>query len=70
MELTWFDGLAFFLFLGAIIGISRYASRREEDAISLVVIDLYLKLGIYTMPEFLLHRYGEKARMFLRPAVI
>ena len=119
MDISLVDGIAFTLFILTVIGISLYASRREEDsgdyflagrnlswwligfsliasnistehfvgmagsgfgslgmavasyewiaAITLVIValyllPLYLKLGIYTMPEFLEHRYGVVAR--------
>lgn len=122
MELTFWDTVAFVLFLAAVISISLIASRRERDstdyflagrrltwwligfsliasnistehfvgmagagygqtglaiasyewiaAITLVVIalfllPLYLRLGIFTMPEFLEHRYGAQARMLM-----
>jgi SSS family solute:Na+ symporter len=116
------DGVAFFGFLTAVIGISLYASRKEETsedyflagrsltwwligfsliasnistehfigmagsgfgaaglaiasyewiaAISLVIVafwvlPLFLRLGIFTMPEFLEHRYGNPARTIM-----
>lgn len=119
MTLTPWDVFAFVAFLAAVVGISLYASRKEEDskdyflagrqltwwligfsliasnistehfvgmagagygavglaiasyewvaAVSLVVVGLvllprYLRLGIYTMPEFLERRYGQAAR--------
>ena len=122
MELTAFDGLAFVVFIAVVIGVSIYASRKEDSsedyflagrsltwwligvsliasnissehfvgmagsgfsdvglaiasyewiaAISLVVIalfllPLYLRLGIYTMPEFLEHRYGVVPRTIM-----
>jgi SSS family solute:Na+ symporter len=122
MELTLFDGAAFFVFLACVIGISLYASRKEDTsedyflagrglqwwligfsliasnistehfvgmagagfgkaglaiasyewvaAISLVVVavfllPLFLRLGIYTMPEFLEHRYGPGPRALM-----
>lgn len=122
MELTLFDGVAFFAFLACVIGISLYASRKEDTsedyflagrglqwwligfsliasnistehfvgmagagfgkaglaiasyewvaAISLVVVavfllPLFLRLGIYTMPEFLEHRYGPGPRVLM-----
>lgn len=122
MALTFWDVIAFVLFLAAVILISLLASRREKDsadyflagrrltwwligfsliasnistehfvgmagagygatglaiasyewiaAITLVVIalfllPLYLRLGIFTMPEFLEHRYGPQARMLM-----
>ena len=122
MELSYWDGLAFALFLAAVVGISIYASRKEETsedyflagrnlswwligfsliasnistehfvgmagagfgqagmaiasyewiaAVALVIIGLfllplYLRLGIYTMPEFLENRYGSKARTLM-----
>ncbi len=122
MELTLFDGLAFAAFIAVVIGVSLYASRKEDSsedyflagrnltwwligfsliasnissehfvgmagsgfsdvglaiasyewiaAISLVLIGLfllplYLRLGIYTMPEFLEHRYGVLPRAIM-----
>lgn len=122
MELTLWDGIAFILFIAAVIGISLYASRKEETsedyflagrnltwwligfsliasnistehfvgmagagfgeaglaiasyewiaAITLVImglflLPLFLRLGIYTMPEFLEHRYGTPARTLM-----
>lgn len=122
MELTFWDGLAFVVFLGAVVAISLFVSRKEKDsedyflasrqltwwligfsliasnistehfvgmagsgfggaglaiasyewvaAITLVVIaifllPLYLRLGIFTMPEFLEHRYGAQARKLM-----
>lgn len=122
MELSWLDGAAFLLFIGAVIGISLRASRREEGskdyflagrrltwwligfsliasnistehfvgmagfgfgetglavasyewvaAVTLVVVGLFLlplflRLGIYTMPEFLEHRYGPAPRTLM-----
>jgi len=119
MELTLWDGLAFALFLAAVIAISLYASRRESGAgdyflagrsltwwligfsliasnistehfvgmagagygeaglaiasyewiaavtlvvVAFVLLPIYLRLGIYTMPEFLERRYGGAAR--------
>ena len=46
------------------------ASYEWVAAITLVVtglflLPLYLKMGIYTMPEFLEYRYGQKARMVM-----
>lgn len=46
------------------------ASYEWIAAITLVVIaifllPLYLRLGIFTMPEFLEHRYGSQARMLM-----
>lgn len=122
MELTLLDGLTFFAFLACVIGVSLYASRKEETsadyflagrqlrwwligfsliasnistehfvgmagagfgkaglaiasyewvaAVSLVVVGifllpLFLRLGIYTMPEFLEHRYGAGPRVLM-----
>jgi SSS family solute:Na+ symporter len=122
LDLTLWDGIAFVAFLAAVIGISLYASRKEETgedyflagrsltwwligfsliasnistehfigmagsgfgvaglaiasyewiaAISLVVVafwllPLFLRLGIFTMPEFLEHRYGNPARTIM-----
>ena len=122
MELSYWDGLAFVLFLAAVVGISIYASRKEETSedyflagrnlswwligfsliasnistehfvgmagagfgqagmaiasyewiaavalvfIGLFLLPLYLRLGIYTMPEFLEKRYGSKARTLM-----
>lgn len=122
MDLTLWDGIAFFAFLAAVIGISLYASRKEETsedyflagrsltwwligfsliasnistehfigmagsgfggaglaiasyewiaAVSLVIVafwllPLFLRLGIFTMPEFLEHRYGNPARTIM-----
>ncbi len=122
MDLTLWDGVAFFGFLGAVIGISLYASRKEDTsedyflagrsltwwligfsliasnistehfigmagsgfggaglaiasyewiaAISLVIVafwllPLFLRLGIFTMPEFLEYRYGNPARTIM-----
>lgn len=122
MAFTLIDGLAFVLFLAAVIGVSLYASRKEENTedyflagrnltwwligfsliasnistehfvgmagagygaaglaiasyewiaavtlvvIGLVLLPLYLRLGIYTMPEFLEHRYGTPARTLM-----
>ncbi len=122
MELNFIDGIAFVIFIAAVIGISLYASRKEDSSedyflagrnltwwligfsliasnistehfigmsgagfgregmaiasyewiasIALVVIALYLlplflKLGIYTMPEFLEHRYGAGCRALM-----
>ncbi|MEE2876659.1 MAG: solute:sodium symporter family transporter [Candidatus Neomarinimicrobiota bacterium] len=122
MKLTLADGLAFVAFLGIVVGVSLYASRREKDtkdyflagrhltwwligfsliasnistehfvgmagagfgeaglaiasyewiaAVTLVVmglwlLPLFLRLGIYTMPEFLEHRYGRPARTLM-----
>lgn len=122
MELTIWDGLCFFAFLGLVIGVSLYASRKEESsedyflagrnlswgligfsliasnistehfvgmagagfgeaglaiasyewiaAVALVIVGLfllplYLRLGIYTMPEYLEHRYGAPARTLM-----
>ena len=119
MVLTWWDAVSFVLFLGAVVGVSLYASRHErteEDYflagrgltwpligfsliasnisteqfvgmagsgfgqaglavasyewvaaatlvfVALVLLPRFLKLGIYTMPEFLEHRYGPAAR--------
>ncbi|KPJ82916.1 MAG: sodium transporter [Gemmatimonas sp. SG8_23] len=122
MQLTFWDGVAFFSFLAAVVGISLYASRKEDTsedyflagrnltwwligfsliasnistehfigmagsgfgaaglaiasyewiaAISLVIVafwllPLFLRLGIFTMPEFLEHRYGNPARTIM-----
>jgi SSS family solute:Na+ symporter len=122
MDLTLSDGVTFVAFLAAVIGISLYASRKEDTsedyflagrsltwwligfsliasnistehfigmagsgfgvaglsiasyewiaAITLVVVafwllPLFLKLGIYTMPEFLERRYGNPARSIM-----
>lgn len=122
MSLTLWDGIAFFGFLATVIGISLYASRKEDTsedyflagrsltwwligfsliasnistehfigmagsgfgapglaiasyewiaAVSLVIVafwllPLFLKLGIFTMPEFLEHRYGNPARTIM-----
>jgi SSS family solute:Na+ symporter len=122
VELTLLDGLTFFGFLGCVIGVSLYASRKEDTsedyflagrnltwwligfsliasnistehfigmagsgfgiaglsiasyewiaAITLVIVafwllPLFLKLGIYTMPEFLERRYGNPARTIM-----
>jgi SSS family solute:Na+ symporter len=122
LGLTFWDGVAFFGFLAAVIGISLYASRKEDTsedyflagrsltwwligfsliasnistehfigmagsgfgvaglaiasyewiaAISMVVVafwllPLFLRLGIFTMPEFLEHRYGNPARTIM-----
>ncbi len=122
LELTWVDLLAFFLFLGLVIAISLYASRREETgeeyflagrnlgwwligfsliasnisteqfvgmsgggvadaglaiasyewiaAVSLVLVAIFLlptflKLGIFTMPQFLEHRFGPGPRTLM-----
>jgi SSS family solute:Na+ symporter len=122
LDLTLWDGVAFVGFLAAVIGISLYASRKEETsedyflagrsltwwligfsliasnistehfigmagsgfgvaglaiasyewiaAISLVIVafwllPLFLRLGIFTMPEFLEHRYGNPARTLM-----
>ena len=122
MELSLLDVLAFVVFLSAVIGISLYASRKEENtedyflagrnltwwlvgfsliasnistehfvgmagagfgaaglaiasyewiaAVTMVVMGLFLlpiflRLGIYTMPEFLEHRFGQGARTLL-----
>ena len=119
MQLSLWDGIAFAAFILLVVGVSLYASRREEGsedyflagrnltwwligisliasnistehfigmagagygaaglaiasyewiaAISLVVvglalIPLFLRIGIYTMPEFLEHRFGHQAR--------
>lgn len=122
MDLTSWDMVAFVAFLAAVIGISLYASRKENDsadyflagrnltwwligfsliasnistehfvgmagsgfgaagmavasyewvaAVTLVIValfllPLFLKLGIYTMPEFLEHRFGTPARTLM-----
>lgn len=122
MELTLWDGFAFVVFLGAVVVISLFVSRKEKNsedyflasrqltwwligfsliasnistehfvgmagsgfgdaglaiasyewvaAITLVIIaifllPLYLRLGIFTMPEFLEHRYGAQARKLM-----
>ncbi len=122
MDLTLWDGITFAAFLIAVIGISLYASRKEDTsedyflagrsltwwligfsliasnistehfigmagsgfgaaglaiasyewiaAISLVIVafwllPLFLRLGIFTMPEFLEHRYGNPARTIM-----
>ena len=122
MQLTLWDGIAFAAFLAAVVGISLYASRKEETsedyflagrsltwwligisliasnistehfigmagsgfgsaglaiasyewiaAVSLVIVafwllPLFLRLGIFTMPEFLEHRYGNPARTIM-----
>lgn len=122
MALTFWDSLAFILFLLAVIGISLYVSRKEKNsedyflagrnlswwligfsliasnistehfvgmagagfgaaglaiasyewiaAITLVImglwlLPLFLKLGIFTMPEFLEHRFGRPARTLM-----
>jgi SSS family solute:Na+ symporter len=122
MELSPLDILAFVVFLSAVIGISLYASRKEENtedyflagrnlswwligfslvasnistehfvgmagagfgaaglaiasyewiaAVTMVVMALFLlpiflRLGIYTMPEFLEHRFGQEARTLM-----
>ena len=122
MDLAFWDIVAFIAFLTAVIGISLYASRKEDNsedyflagrslfwwligfsliasnissehfvgmagqgfgavglavasyewvaAVTLVVValfllPLFLKLGIYTMPEFLEHRYGSAARVLM-----
>ena len=122
MQLTLFDGVAFVGFIGIVIAVSVYASRREESskdyflagrnlswwligfsliasnistehfvgmagkgfgeaglawasyewiaAITLVVVallllPLFLRTGIYTMPEFLEHRYGAGPRALM-----
>ena len=122
MTLTLWDGIAFFGFLAAVIGISLYHGRKEDTsedyflagrnltwwligfsliasnistehfigmagsgfgvaglaiasyewiaAISLVVVGfwllpLFLRLGIFTMPEFLEHRFGNPARTIM-----
>ena len=122
MELTFWDTIAFVLFLTVVIGVSLYASRKEDNsedyflagrnlawwlvgfsliasnistehfvgmagsgfgatglavasyewiaAITLVLmgmflLPLFLRLGIYTMPEFLEHRYGAPARTLM-----
>jgi len=119
VQLSLLDGIAFAAFILLVVGVSLYASRREEGsedyflagrnltwwligisliasnistehfigmagagygaaglaiasyewiaAISLVVvglalIPLFLRIGIYTMPEFLEHRFGHQAR--------
>ena len=122
MDLAFWDVVAFVAFLAAVIGISLYASRKEDNsedyflagrslfwwligfsliasnistehfvgmagqgfgsvgmavasyewvaAVTLVVValfllPLFLRLGIYTMPEFLEHRYGPAARVLM-----
>ncbi len=122
MELTVLDVSAFILFLATVIGISLYASRKEDTsedyflagrnlawwligfsliasnistehfvgmagagfgaaglaiasyewiaAVTLVIVaifllPLFLRLGIFTMPEFLEHRYGHQARTLM-----
>ncbi|MCK4343139.1 MAG: solute:sodium symporter family transporter [Phycisphaerae bacterium] len=122
MELTLLDGVAFVAFIAVVIGVSLYASRKEENsedyflagrglswwligfsliasnistehfvgmagagfgqaglaiasyewiaAITLVVValfllPLFLRVGIYTMPEFLEHRYGAGPRALM-----
>lgn len=122
MELSALDGVTFVAFLAMVVGVSLYASRREETsadyflagrgltwwligfsliasnistehfvgmagsgfgaaglaiasyewiaAVTLVIVGLfllplYLRLGIYTMPEFLEHRYGQPARTLM-----
>jgi SSS family solute:Na+ symporter len=122
MQLTLWDGIAFAAFLAAVIGISLYASRKEDTsedyflagrsltwwligfsliasnistehfigmagsgfgqaglaiasyewiaAVSLVIVafwllPIFLRLGIFTMPEFLEHRYGNPARTIM-----
>jgi SSS family solute:Na+ symporter len=122
MALSLWDGITFVLFLVVVIGVSLYASRKEDDsadyflagrkltwwligfslvasnistehfvgmagagfgsaglaiasyewiaAITMVVMGLFLlpiflRLGIFTMPEFLEHRYGGAARALM-----
>ncbi len=122
MDFTFWDLAAFVGFLAAVIGISLYASRKEENAqdyflagrnltwwligfsliasnistehfvgmagagygaaglaiasyewvaavtlvvVALFLLPLFLRLGIYTMPEFLEHRYGTPARTLM-----
>ena len=122
MEISLLDGIAFVVFIAIVIGVSLYASRKEDTsedyflagrglswgligfsliasnistehfvgqagagfgssglaiasyewvaAIVLVIVaifllPLFLRLGIYTMPEFLEHRYGSKARSLM-----
>ena len=119
MELSYFDIVAFVAFIATVIGVSLYASRKEDTtedyflagrglswwligfsliasnistehfvgmagagfgkaglaiasyewiaAVTLVLVGifllpLFLRLGIYTMPEFLEHRYGPVPR--------
>jgi SSS family solute:Na+ symporter len=119
VQLSLWDGITFVTFILFVIGVSLYASRREEGsedyflagrnltwwligisliasnistehfigmagagygsaglaiasyewiaAVSLVVVGLallplFLRIGIYTMPEFLEHRFGHQAR--------
>lgn len=127
MELSFFDLVAFILFLLIVTGISLYASRKGETgedyflagrkltwwligfsliasnistehfvgmagegfggaglaiasyewfaAVTLVVVALFLlpiflRLGIFTMPEFLEHRYGSYARSMMAGLVM
>jgi len=121
MELAWFDVLAFVVFIAAVIGISLYASRKQESsedyflagraltwyligfsliasnistehfvgmagqgfdmglavasyewiaAVTLVLVALwllpkFLRSGIYTIPEFLEHRFSAGARAIM-----
>lgn len=127
MHLTFLDLLAFFLFLIFVIGVSIYASGKEETGedyflagrkltwwlvglsliasnisteqivgmsgggvktagmaiasyewiaalalvfVGVVLLPVFLKLGIYTMPEFLEHRYGPVPRTLMSVFVL
>ncbi len=122
MQLTFLDAAAFIAFILLVLGVSLYASRKEESsadyflagrslswwligfsliasnistehfvgmagegfgsagmaiasyewiaaitlvAVALFLLPLFLKVGIYTMPEFLEHRYGPVPRMVM-----
>ena len=122
MNLNLMDGIAFFLFLGVVVGISLYQGRKEKNStdyflagrsltwwligfsliasnistehfvgmagegfgaaglaiasyewiaaltlvfMGLFLLPLFLRLGIFTMPEFLEHRYGKPARTLM-----
>lgn len=121
MGFTFLDTISFLAFIGLVIGISLYASRKEESSedyflagrrltwwligvsliasnissehfvgmsgqgftlglavasfewmaavaliiVALVLLPTFLKVGIYTMPEFLEYRYNRKAKLVM-----